>query len=246
MEEPQTVPSRQPKHPPRCMGSGRPGVCSPCNDLRPKPTPSKAPESAAFLKALRPLLETQAPGSLHCFPEEPCSTHGSPPASQDKHLLDFRLLEAWGGLGPGAARRKQKEISLPASGIGLKHPAKANTCSFHCWGSYGCWPNTARARNPGGRAPIRTRGLLRGGSHRPAHAQGLPTQQGLYPSAVPMLLMVPPSPCHKQIPVPQADPQIPPMDPHQAALRQRGSDTRGLGTEGRGLSRNASPSSSSE
>lgn len=116
----------------------------------------------------------------------------------------------------------------------------------HCWGSCGCWPNTARGRNPGGRAPIRTRGLLRGGSHRPAHAQGLPTQKGLYPSAVPMLLMVPPSLCHKQIPVPQADPQIPPMDPHQAALRQRGSDTRGLGTEGRGLSRNTSPSSSSE
>lgn len=131
LEEPQTVPSRQPKHPPRCMGSGHPGVCSPCNDLRPKPTPSKAPDSAAFLKALRPLLETQAPGSPHCFPEEPCSTHGSPPASQDKHLLDFRLLGAQGGLGPGAARRKGfaagQEISFPASGIGLKHPAKANT-----------------------------------------------------------------------------------------------------------------------
>lgn len=94
-----------------------------------------------------------------------------------------------------------QEISLPASGIGLKHLKSQH----HCWGSYGCWPNTARGRNPGGRAPILTRGLFRG-SHQPAHAQGLPTQQGLYPSTVPMLLMVPPSLCHKQIPVPQADP----------------------------------------
>lgn len=103
----------------------------------------------------------------------------------------------------------------------LWHRTEAPSKSFHCWGSYGCWPNTARGRNTGGC----TRGLLRGGSPRPAHAQGLPTQQGLYPSAVPMLLMVPPSLCHKQIPRSPRHKQILHMDPHQATLRGSGAVT---------------------
>lgn len=48
LEEPQAVPPRRPEHPPRHAGNRHPGVRSQRDNLKPKPSPSKAPKMLHF------------------------------------------------------------------------------------------------------------------------------------------------------------------------------------------------------